>query len=53
MSAPHPHLLTLLAGLASVLVAASAIAYVLQWRLSSDGSKIVIETSTTAFAPGG
>jgi phosphatidate cytidylyltransferase len=43
MSAPHPHLLILLAGLAAVLVAASAIAYVLQWHLSPDGSNIVIE----------
>lgn len=43
MSAPHPHLLTLLAGLAAVLVAASAIAYVLQWRLSPDGSNAAIE----------
>jgi phosphatidate cytidylyltransferase len=43
MSAPHPHLLTLLAGLAVVLVAASAIGYVLQWRLSPDGSNTMIE----------
>jgi phosphatidate cytidylyltransferase len=43
MSAPHPHLLTLLAGLATILVAASAIAYVVQRRLSPDGSSIVIE----------
>src|SRR5262245_34807902 len=43
MSAPHPHLLTLLAGLAAVLVAASAIGYVLQCRLSPDGSNAVIE----------
>ncbi|RCS21605.1 phosphatidate cytidylyltransferase [Phyllobacterium salinisoli] len=43
MSAPHPDLLTLLAGLAAVLVAASIIGYVLQWRLSPDGSNIVIE----------
>ena len=43
MSAPHPHLLTLLAGLAALLVAASAIGYVLQWRLSPDGSNAAIE----------
>jgi phosphatidate cytidylyltransferase len=43
MSAPHPHLLTLLAGLAALLFAASAIGYVLQWRLSPDGSNAVIE----------
>jgi phosphatidate cytidylyltransferase len=43
MSAPHSDLLTLLAGLAAVLVAASAIGYVLQWRLSPDGSNAVIE----------
>jgi phosphatidate cytidylyltransferase len=43
MSVPHPHLLTLLAGLAAVLVTASAIGYVLQWRLSPDGSSTVIE----------
>jgi phosphatidate cytidylyltransferase len=43
MSAPHSDLLTLLAGLAAILVAASAIAYVLQWRLSPDGSNAVIE----------
>jgi phosphatidate cytidylyltransferase len=43
MSAPQPHLLTLLAGLTAVLVAASAIAYVLQRRLSPGGSNSVIE----------
>lgn len=43
MSAPHSDLLTLLAGLAAVLVAASAIGYVLQWRLSPDGSNAAIE----------
>ena len=41
MTAPHPHLLTLLAGLAAVLVVASGIGYVLQWRLSPDGSNTV------------
>ena len=43
MSAPHSDLLTLLAGLAAVLVAASAIGYVLQRRLSPDGSNAAIE----------
>jgi phosphatidate cytidylyltransferase len=43
MSPPHPHLLTLLAGLAAVLVAASAIAWALRRRLAPDGSSTVIE----------
>jgi phosphatidate cytidylyltransferase len=36
-------LLTLLAGFAAILAAASAIGYVLQWRLSPDGSNAAIE----------
>ena len=43
MNAPYPHLLTLFAGLAAVLVVASAIGYLLQWRLSPGGSSTVIE----------
>jgi phosphatidate cytidylyltransferase len=43
MSAPHPGLLTLLAGFAAILVAASVIGYVLQSRLSPDGSNTAIE----------
>jgi phosphatidate cytidylyltransferase len=43
MSAPHPDLLTLLAGFAAILVAASVIGYVLQSRLSPDGSNTAIE----------
>ena len=43
MNAPHPDLLELLAGLAAVLVAASAIGWVLQRRLSPDGSNPVVE----------
>jgi phosphatidate cytidylyltransferase len=43
MTAPHPDLLTLLAGLAGVLFVASAIGYVLRLRYSSDGSNAVIE----------
>jgi phosphatidate cytidylyltransferase len=43
MNAPYADLLTLLGGLAAVLVAASAIGYVLQLRLSPDGSNAVIE----------
>jgi len=43
MSAPHPDLLTVLAVLLAVLGAASAIGYVLQRRLSPDGSSPVIE----------
>lgn len=43
MSAPYADLLTLLAGLAAVLVAASAVGYFLQLRLSPDGSNPVIE----------
>ena len=43
MNAPYPHPLTLFAGLAAVLVVASAIGYLLQWRLSPGGSSTVIE----------
>jgi phosphatidate cytidylyltransferase len=43
MSAPHPDLLTLLAGFAAILVAASVIGYVLQSRLSPDGSNAAID----------
>lgn len=43
MNAPYPHLLTLFGGLAAVLVVASAIGYLLQWRLSPGGSNTVIE----------
>lgn len=43
MTAPHPDLLTLLLGLAAVLFAASAVAYVLRVRLSPGGSNAVIE----------
>ena len=43
MSALHPDLLTLLAVLLAVLGAASAIGYLLQRRLSPDGSNAVIE----------
>jgi phosphatidate cytidylyltransferase len=43
MTSPHPDLLTLLAGFAAILAAASAIGYVLQWRLSPDGSNAAIE----------
>jgi phosphatidate cytidylyltransferase len=43
MSSPHPDLLTVLAGFAAILAAASAIGYVLQWRLSPDGSNAAIE----------
>src|SRR5262249_56131035 len=43
MNPPHPDLLTLLAGFAAILVAASAIGYVLQRRLSPDGSNAAIE----------
>src|SRR5262249_58832413 len=43
MNPPHPDLLTLLAGFAAILAAASAIGYVLQWRLSPDGSNAAIE----------
>jgi phosphatidate cytidylyltransferase len=43
MSAPHPDLLTLLGVLLAVLGTASAIGYVLQRRLSPDGSNPVIE----------
>ena len=43
MNAPYADLLTLLAGLAAVLIAASAVGYVLQKRLSPDGSNTVIE----------
>jgi phosphatidate cytidylyltransferase len=43
MTAPHPDLLTLLAGLAGVLFVASAVGFVLRLRLSPDGSNAVIE----------
>jgi phosphatidate cytidylyltransferase len=43
MSTPHPDLLTLLGVLLAVLGTASAIGYVLQRRLSPDGSNAVIE----------
>ncbi|KXF75642.1 phosphatidate cytidylyltransferase [Paramesorhizobium deserti] len=43
MNQAHADLLTLLAGIAGILVAASLIGYVLQRRLSPDGSNAVIE----------
>ena len=43
MNAPYADLLTLLGGLAAVLIAASAVGYALQRRLSPDGSNAVIE----------
>src|SRR5262249_32818322 len=43
MTSPHPDLLTLLAGFAPILAAASAIRYARQWRLSPDGSNAAIE----------
>ncbi|MCR4268800.1 phosphatidate cytidylyltransferase [Nitratireductor sp. ZSWI3] len=43
MTAPHIDLLKLLSGLAAVLVAASIAGYILQRRLSPDGSNAVIE----------
>ena len=43
MTAPHLDLIKLLAGLAAILVAASIAGYVLQRRLSPDGSNSVIE----------
>ncbi len=43
MNAPYADLLTLLGGLAAVLIAASAVGYALQLRLSPDGSNAVIE----------
>ena len=43
MTLPHPDLLSLLAGLIAVLVAASLVGYVLQRRLSPDGSSAVVE----------
>ncbi|MGO4670043.1 phosphatidate cytidylyltransferase [Bosea sp. 2YAB26] len=43
MTMPHPDLVAVLAGLLCVLVVASAIGYVLERRLSPDGSHAVIE----------
>ena len=43
MALPHSDLLTLLGGLMAVLVAASLVGYVLQRRLSPDGSSAVVE----------
>ncbi|WP_309086128.1 phosphatidate cytidylyltransferase [Chelativorans sp.] len=43
MNQTHVHLLTLLAGIAGMLMAASAAGFVLQRRLSPDGSNAVIE----------
>ncbi len=43
MNAPYADLFTLLGGLAGVLIAASAVGYILQQRLSPDGSNAVIE----------
>jgi phosphatidate cytidylyltransferase len=41
--APHPDLLTLLAGLGAVLIIASVVGYVLERRLSSNGANAAIE----------
>lgn len=46
MRAPHPDLLTLLFGLATVLFAASAIAYGLRLRLAPSGPNLVIDNLT-------
>jgi phosphatidate cytidylyltransferase len=43
MTAPHPDLVTLLAGLAAILLSASMSGYALQRRFSADGSNAVIE----------
>jgi phosphatidate cytidylyltransferase len=43
MTMPHPDLMAVLAGLLAVLTLASAIGYVLQRRLSPDGSNAVVE----------
>src|SRR6478736_4389298 len=43
MTMPHPDLVAVLAGLLCVLVVASAIGYVLERRLSPDGSHAVLE----------
>lgn len=43
MTMPHPDLVAVLAGLLGVLVLASAIGFVLQRRLSPDGSNAVVE----------
>jgi phosphatidate cytidylyltransferase len=43
MNETHAHLLTLLTGIAAILLAASAIGFVLQRRLSPDGSNTVVE----------
>lgn len=43
MTMPHPHLIAVLAGLLAILLAASGIGYVLQRRLSPDGSNAVVE----------
>lgn len=43
MTMPHPDLVAVLAGLLVVLIAASVVGYVLQRRLSPDGSHAVVE----------
>ncbi len=43
MNAPYADLFTLLGGLAGVLIAASIVGYILERRLSPDGSNAVIE----------
>jgi phosphatidate cytidylyltransferase len=43
MTMPHPDLLAVLAGLLGVLIVASAVGYMLQRRLSPDGSNAVVE----------
>ncbi len=43
MTMPHPDLLAVLAGLLGVLIVASTVGYVLQRRLSPDGSNAVVE----------
>jgi len=43
MSETHAHLLTLLTGVAALLIAASVAGFILQQRLSPDGSNAVIE----------
>ncbi len=43
MTMPHPHLVAVLAGLLAILLVASVIGYVLQRRLSPDGSNAVVE----------
>ena len=43
MTMPHPDLMAVLAGILGVLVLASTIGFVLERRLSPDGSNAVVE----------